>query len=178
MIKRLLCMLFAVGVLMGIGFPALAAGASGSIQLQVEAGVVTLYRVGDPVDTGYRLTEEYGKGLITLQDAISPNLAMWLAERVHGGVEMEPNEEGIIEYPDLPEGLYLLIQTETPEGEKPFAPFLVSIPWDGIVWDIQADPTPELETPKTADDSQILLWVMMMVMSCTVLTLCLNRKRR
>lgn len=121
-----------------------------------EACHVTIYKVAAPEGMNYRLLECYGGGLMTFDDTLSPDLAAWLAGRVKDGITKE-TEQGAAEFFDLEEGLYLVVQTGDTET---FAPFFVSIPWDGSMWQVEVTPFPE-ESPQTGDEiyAYFVLWI-------------------
>ena len=127
-----------------------ARAAEGEIILRTEnACQVTLYPVATPEGQDYRMMQEYGGGKITFDDTLSGELAAWLAKKAQGGLT-EKTDNGILRFPDLQEGLYLIVQTEAEANCSPFEPFLISIPWDGSQWQVEITPLPE-EVPQTGD---------------------------
>lgn len=123
-----------------------------------EACHVTIYKVAAPEGMNYRLLECYGGGRMTFDDTLSPDLAAWLAGRVKDGIIKE-TEQRIAEFFNLEEGLYLVVQTGEAENGR-FEPFLVSIPWDGSMWQVEVTPFPE-ESPQTGDEiyAYFVLWI-------------------
>ena len=73
-------------------------------------------------------------------------------------------EEGYANITKLPQGLYLVVQTEASHGYEAIKPFLVSIPMpDGDNWIYDVDATPKVgatipETPDTPDTPDCLLY--------------------
>ena len=71
------------------------------------------------------------------------------------------NEEGYANITKLPQGLYLVVQTEASHGYEAIKPFLVSIPMpDGDNWIYDVDATPKVgatipETPDTPDTPDV-----------------------
>ena len=179
MIRRLLCIFFAFCMVLGMGITVSAAAPTGSLLVYAKGGEVTLYRAGDVEGSGFRLTEAFGGGYVTFQDSLSENLASWLAERAEGGTTLKADKDGVVSFPDLEEGLYLVVQTEAASGYYPFNPFLVNIPWDGYEWDMDAKPKMELlpkQSPQTGDD--ILPAVAAMLLSGMGLAFCLGRRKK
>ena len=71
--------------------------------------------------------------------------------------QQDVNEEGYADITKLPQGLYLVVQTEASHGYEAIKPFLVSIPLrDGNNWIYDVDATPKVcatipETPDIPD---------------------------
>lgn len=69
------------------------------------------------------------------------------------------DEEGYADFTKLPQGLYLVMQTEASHGYEAIKPFLVSIPLpDGDSWIYDVDATPKVgatipDTPETPPDT-------------------------
>lgn len=157
MVRKGLCLLLVMllGVLV---MPAEAS--SGAIRVDIGGeGEVTLYRVGILEREHYRLSDEHGGGTVTFDDILLPELAAWLAQRSQGGISRE-TEQGIAEFTGLSEGLYLAVQTREGENDTRFAPFLISLPWDGDTWILDVRPQmtlPLADTPQTGDRG-LLVW--------------------
>lgn len=153
--------------------------ASGTIRVDIGGeGAVTLYRVGSLERDHYRLSDEHGGGSITFDDILSPELAAWLAMRSVGGISRE-TEQGIAEFTGLAEGLYLAVQTGEREGYACFEPFLISLPWDGETWILDARPQMELlpaNTPQTGDRAGVV-WSSL-IMSAAMLGLLIIGSRK
>lgn len=187
MIRKMVCALFAAVMLLGLGVQARAEEMSGTLRITLEngetivtEGEMTLYYVGKKVSDGYRLTEEFGGGIVKEEDAMSSYLSHWLAETAEGGMPRILDADGSAEFSNLPEGLYLLVQSETAEGYYPIEPFLLTIPYDGR-WYIQAYPKAErilTETPKTGQSILPYLGIFGMVFSGGGLVLCAASKRK
>jgi len=168
-----------------------AAETTGSIQIRLDAGdlavtngAVTLYQVGTRVEEGYRIAGDFGGGIIRLEDADSENLAQWLAETAgQTGTTLLLDADGNAVFSDLPEGLYLLVQTERMDGFYPILPALLTVPREGS-WDLQEyrQPVPVVtEIPKTGQTMIPYFGLLGMLMSGSGLVLCWksqkNRKR-
>lgn len=137
-----------------------SAAALGSIQISLKGGSrpingaqIRVYLAGKPVTGGYRLTKTFGGGLITEADVFSPELAVWLSQRASGGWKGTTDQEGTVKFQGLEEGLYLVTQSGSKGGYRPFEAFLVTIPWDGTQWEITAAPKTERDDPSTPDTS-------------------------
>lgn len=156
--KRMICAIAAL--VLALGSPARAMAAqSGSIRIWLgkagevtSGGSVTLYRVGEAVGVGYRLSEAFGGGMVTWEDTLSMSLAAWLAERTDFvGIQLQLDADGYADFTDLSDGLYLLLQEQAVPGHEPMEPILVELPYEGL-WNIQVNPRKlPLETPSTGD---------------------------
>ena len=185
MLRRMICVLFALIVLMGVPLRSEATQV-GSIRVVlgkdeevVSSGSVTLYRAGKAISGGYRLSEAFGGGVVAWEDADSPALAWWLAEQAGRGRQLtdwlrfcdgEPRDCR----------LYLLVQDQAAEGYYPMVPFLVQLPYEGQ-WDVQAVPKTERlpeELPKTGQDPTPILAAGGMVVSGRGLVLLAGRRKR
>ena len=169
-------------VLGGLVPGAKAAENYGSIRVKLDAGdlavtngAVTLYQVGFPVEKGYRISENFGGGIIHRQDAHSANLAQWLAESAdESGMTMLLDADGSAVFPELEEGLYILVQTERMDGFYPILPVLLSVPED-IQWNVEVyrQPVPVVtEIPMTGQSPAPFLGVLGMILSSAGLILC------
>ena len=187
MLKKMICTLLVLGIVLALGIPVQATEEAGSIRITLEngQGVVTegevaLYCVGFPTPEGYRLRKEYGGGIIKEEDALSQSLGMWLAEKATDGEQRLLDADGSAEFTDLADGLYLVMQTQTPEGYYPMVPFLIAIPYDGQ-WELQAYPKTEqipAESPKTGQSPLPILGLIGMVLSGTGLIMCYEDRKR
>ncbi len=187
MFKRLASVFFAGALVLGLGVPARAAQ-GGSITVSLDAGelpvtngAMTLYQVGTPVEDGYRIAEHFGGGMVKGDDAASPHLALWLAEGAgESGKTINLDVDGNVTFSNLPDGLYLLMQTERMDGFYPVQPFLVALPTAGER-KIRYYPKNEpiiLDNPQTGDPITPLLGAMGMVVSGVGLYLCADKKRK
>lgn len=188
MLKRLFCGLSAIALAAVLGLPAQAGEAGGSIRLDLDVGdfavtngAVKLYQVALQGPEGYLLSDSFGGGMVKPEDALSSSLAQWLAQTAEdGGITRLLDADGCAEFSRLPDGLYLVVQSEKMDGFYPFEPFLVSIPMEGE-WDIQVSPPifPIVaESPATGQDMQPFLGIAGMVVSGLGLALCIAGKRR
>ena len=163
---------FALAVVLLWGFAAGAQAVSGSIRVNVgEKTKVSLYLVGSWEDGGYRLLEQYGGGWLSYDDALSKDLAQWLASRAQGGIFRE-TEDGFVKFTDLNEGLYLVAA-----DEGRFPPFFVSLPWDGSMWEVEISPEMEETTPQTGDFVGLRLSAVLMMVSMLGLLVIGSRKK-
>ena len=168
--------------------PAASASQQGSIQIRLDAGdlavtngAVTLYQVGSKVADGYRITEGFGGGIIREEDAVSANLAQWLAETAgETGTTMLLDADGNAVFSGLEEGLYMIVQTERMDGFYPILPILLTLP-DAEQWDvgIYREPVPVVtEIPKTGQSPVPFLGFLGMILSSAGLLICGLKKRR
>lgn len=188
MLKRLFFSLSAVALAAALSLPAQAGELGGSIRLDLEVGdfvvtngAVKLYQVAQQGPEGYLVSDSFGGGLVKPEDALSSSLAQWLAQTAEdGGITRLLDADGCAEFSRLPDGLYLVVQSEKMDGFYPFEPFLVTIPMDGER-DIQVNPPVfpiVAESPATGQDMQPFLGVAGMVVSGLGLALCAMGKRK
>ena len=175
---RLAALWLTAMLLAGTAVQAQAADLRGNVRvvlgLEPETQILLRY-VGQPASGGYRLTDECGGGIIRYEDADSPALAQWLLERAETmGVERFLNEDGVAEYENLPQGLYLLSQ---PQGNVD--PFLIPMPYEGV-WEFTVHPAAGFypESPKTGQHPAPLIGAMGMVLSGLGLAVCLEKIRK
>ena len=187
MLRKTMCTLLALGLMLGLGNTAQALEEGGSIRITLEngqgvvtEGEVTLYCVGFPVSDGYRLRKEYGGGIVKAEDAMSSSLGVWLAEMAADGEVRLLDADGSAEFSGLEDGLYLVMQSETAEGYYPMESFLITIPYDGERL-VQAYPKAErilTESPRTGQSPLPILGVIGMVLSGTGLIMCYEDRKR
>lgn len=178
MYRKLWACMASILLLAGLGRTAAAAENLGSIRINLKTteGEVALYSAAAPASGGYNLAEVFGGGFIKAEDAHSPALARWLAEMAQDGEHRILDADGSAEFSRLEQGLYLVCQTETGEGESAIAPFLVEIPYQGQ-WNIQANPKSDPENPRTGQSPQPFLGAAGMLLSAGALHLCLRRRK-
>lgn len=187
MVRRGLCLLGTVMMVWGFVIPA-AARTEGTIHLcydygmdPISCGTVTLCRVAEPLEENYRLPDWLGGGVIRQEDADAPELAQWLAEKAGETGEVRYlDSDGCAEFTGLEEGLYLLTQSDAPEGYACCSPFLICIPLNGS-WEIHARPKIGLlqtESPRTAQRPTPLFGAMGLILSGSGLYFCMEKLRK
>lgn len=184
MFRRVWAGVLAVMLLPLLGLRVMAAEETGSIRVTMQrgektvGGAVTLYRVGEPIPEGYRLSADFGGGIVREEDAQSPHLAQWLAEMAGQQGVSRSLEDGTAEFNRLEQGLYLLVQTQTQAGYLAVKPFLIELPCEGK-WNVQAYPkTQSAEIPATGQSPLPILGGIGMVLSSIGLALCAGRGRK
>lgn len=188
MVRKLVGMVLAVLLLLGISVQVGAAEEGGSIQISLNLGELpaingslTLYQVGTPVTDGYRIAEGFGGGIVKTEDAQSVHLAKWLAEGAgEAGIRKQIDVDGQTKFSGLPEGLYMVVQQERVDGFHEIEPILVMLP-RAETWDVQIslDPAPiVVDNPQTGQPAAPLLGAMGLVFSGVGLYLCADNKRR
>lgn len=188
MIRKLVCLV--LSACMVAGSSAIVQARSGKGELQVVIGYedglihdgeVALYPVGIPSGKDFLLAADFGGGMVKQEDVSSDALAAWLAELADTeGLKRLLDADGRACYSNLPDGLYLLRQTQAEEGQTEFAPMLVSIPWEGS-WTVGVFPMNRrivTESPQTGQFMSPLLGAMGIVLSVLALGACLDRFRR
>ena len=90
---------------------------------------------------------------------LADQLAKYLPTVPAVAAQQNVDEEGYADFTKLPQGLYLVMQTEASHGYEAIKPFLVSIPLpDGDSWIYDVDATPKVgatipDTPETPPDT-------------------------
>ena len=177
---RLAAVLLAVCLVVCCALPAFATSASlvsgrlGSLHVRLydthndvplRGGELTLYQVAAVKRTGGSLSYAYtgdftGCGVVLgdLSDStLADQLAKYLPTVPAVAAQQNVDEEGYADFTKLPQGLYLVMQTEASHGYEAIKPFLVSIPLpDGDSWIYDVDATPKVgatipDTPDTPD---------------------------
>ena len=88
--------------------------------------------------------------------------------------------DGNAVFPDLEEGLYMLVQTQRMDGFYPILPMLLTVPRDGI-WDVREyrNPAPIVtEIPKTGQTMIPYFGILGMISSGSGLVLCRKYQRK
>lgn len=125
---------------------------------------VTIFYAGNPVQGGYRLTEQFGGGIIAFEDVFSSNLAAWMEECAAIGISGETGDYGTVFFPDLEYGLYLVTSGET--GMADFRPYLVCVSEEIPYVDIYPEAKlSSYENPLTADRFSPTLFLLLMLIS-------------
>ena len=159
MFRKIVCML-AVFLWLPVGMLVRASGKEGSVRVcpdwggdLIPGGTVKLYRVGEPVEGGYRITDGLADWTVWEQDVDSREVREWILGQeftvgISAGVDWA---EGAL-VSGLTAGLYLVTQGQAAPGFLAFSPELVRIPQEGF-WDVGISPQvlPDTEPPKTAD---------------------------
>lgn len=186
--RRIVCLLFAVGILMMGAIPAYAAE-EGKIQVSpqrggmlVSGGEVTLYRVGEAVEGGYRLSAGVADWIVEESEVYNPEVAQWIARSTTAEGTTKPlGECGSVTFTGLGAGVYLIVQSKAAPGYAAFSPYLVVLPLAGAEWEAatypKVDKIPE-ETPKTADPMTVLTGAAGMVSSGLGLAVCGGWRRK
>ena len=186
MVRRMVGVMIFLILAGSVGLPA-EATETGRIRIQLEYGVpvdrgeVMLLCVAEPLESGYRLKETYGGGIIRQEEATSPELAQWLVRRIDStGVGKTLDDQGAAEFSGLERGLYMVVQTQAPKGWSCVAPFLVPIPLDGE-WEVLACPKQAAlltKSPQTGQHPAPIFAAMGLVLSGTGLYLCMEKLRK
>ena len=181
---RLAAVLLAMCLVVCCALPAFATSASlvsgrlGSLHVRLydthndvplRGGELTLYQVAAVKRTGGNLSYAYtgdftgcGVPLGDLSDStLADQLAKYLPTVPAVAAQQNVDEEGYADFTKLPQGLYLVMQTEASHGYEAIKPFLVSIPLpDGDSWIYDVDATPKVgatipETPDIPDTPDV-----------------------
>ena len=166
MIRKGILIAIAMVLLISLSMP--AAAAEGAIRVRTQGENVSVFRLGWSEATGYRLEDAYGGGYLTFDDTLSAELAAWFAKKAGSGIRGTRQQESIV-FTDLEEGLYL-VRAE----DDAFAPFLVTVPWDGFYWEVEVTPMEE-DVPQTGDHVGSL--ILTMAASLAALSFCARRRK-
>lgn len=186
--KKGLMLAAALAMALMLPLRARAAEETGSLRLDiliedlaVTRGAVTLYRVGFPVQEGYRIVESFGGGIVQSADAESPHLAQWLTQSAgEGGTVRLLDADGDAVFSGLEDGLYLMVQTEPMDGFYSVSPQLVMLP-RADDWDVTVEllPVPIVaENPSTGEGAQVLLGLAGMMGSGLGLAICARKRNK
>jgi len=166
--------LFVLFMLLPLGSKAAATEMTGCIRvtLETKGGEVILSRVGTESSGGYRLRGEYGGGYIPEPDALSPMLALWLAENDTEGTVRILDADGRACFSNLEPGLYLVKHRDALADEVT-APFLVQLPCCGE-WEVDATPakTAPMELPQTGQSPELFFGLAGLLLSSAGLLSC------
>ena len=168
---RLAAVLLAMCLVVCCALPAFATSANivlgrlGSLHVRLydthndvplRGGELTLYQVASVKRTNGNLYFDYtgdftGCGVVLgdLSDStLADQLVKYLPAVPAIAAQQDVNEEGYANITKLPQGLYLVVQTEASHGYEAIKPFLVSIPMpDGDNWIYDVDATPKVGAP-------------------------------
>lgn len=126
----------------------------------VTGGRLALYRIAEARQTdgnyGFENLPEFSGFHKDMSDLTSAELARCLADFVDSHsiqpVDARDNRSGSVTFPELPHGLYLVVQVEAAPGYEAVQPFLVTVPMleDGrYVYDVNAYGKTALQKTKT-----------------------------
>jgi hypothetical protein len=185
--SKLLCVLFAAALVMGLAMP-VSAQSPGEIRVtldfgdgEVHDGSVLLCLAATAEGEHYRLTETFGSGLVKREDVVSDALAQWLAEiAIREEKSRILDADGSACFTGLQEGLYLLVQSEEIEGADPFAPMLILLPSGGAMQLVVFPQQRSVysQCPQTGQPNTPILGAMGMILSGMGLLICLKRIRQ
>lgn len=184
MLRRCICLMWAVVVASVMGMEVRAGEQTGSARIvptwcgqTVEGGIVSLRRVGRKTAEGYELTDGLANWC-TKEELQEEEWIPWLISNTRAERILKQAENTGAFFEGLEAGIYLVEQTESPEAFRPFEPFLVSIPEDG--WDIVRNPAMIYngESPKTGDHPAPIIGAMGIGLSVAVLMVLVDERKR
>lgn len=178
--RRLAAVLLALCLMACCAMPAFATsaniilGRTGSLHIALydhqndvplRGGELTLYQVAEVKRTNgdlyFAYTGDFTGCTVVLGDLTDSTLAAQLVKYLPAvptaAAQQDVLEDGTADFEKLPQGLYLVVQTEASHGYQAINPFLVSIPLkDGKDWIYDVDATPKVgtvtpEEPDTPD---------------------------
>ena len=130
----------------------------------VSGGRITIYYVGVPTEDGTSYSYAYAKDfefcdspLSDLSDKELPkDLADYVDKAEAEGIEQDVDEKGLAFFDDLKEGLYLVIETESPDHYDPVPPFIFEMPHydsESEEWDYDVEAQPKIHPEVKPDTS-------------------------
>ena len=187
MLKKCICLLWAVCMVAGAGGVAKADTRTGSVQVvpewcgqEVIGGTVVIKRVGEKTEDGYILTDGLANWTIEETELVSDNWVQWLCQMETGReVACTVKEETGAVFTQLLEGVYLVRQLD-PDWQLPsFKPFFLTIP-EGENWDVYRAPKAIYhgESPKTGDHPAPIIGAMGIGLSVAVLMVLVDGRKK
>ena len=187
MIRRCSCLAGVLWMLLSMGIPVYAAQGSGVLRVcpvwcgtPIAGGTVSLYRVGEQMQQGIRITDGLADWDLEEADLKSETWIGWMMQRKGEPVQTAAvgGETGAI-FEDLEKGIYLVEQREAPAEYAAFRPFFQTIP-DGGDWDLAV--TPRLirntEPPQTGDRPAPIIGAMGIGLSAAILMVLADRYKK
>ena len=164
MLKKMLCAGILIFLITAIPLQGRAQGVTGKINcwLQwgedpVKEGSLEICRIGDPVEDGYCLLPEFGGGIVAGEEIPSEAFALWISQRSAGGMEQQPDRNGLVCFDDLEPGIYLIRQGLDSNSYYPISPYLVCVSRELSVIDTFPVITPRAEIPRTGQFEEVYL---------------------
>lgn len=187
MLKKWVCLIGAACMVMVMSLPVKAADREGSIRVipvwggkQIAGGEVSVSRIGDRTEDGFRVTDGLANWTVSEQEIFSGSCMGWLLEQADGkAVLSSVNQEGEAVFEGLGEGLYLVQQKKAASGFLAFSPFLLSIP-EGGSWDVvrEVKAVHAGESPRTGDRHIPLIGAMGLGLSVAVLMVLVDQHKK
>lgn len=187
MLKKWVCLMGAACMVMVMSLPVKAADREGSIRVipvwggkQIAGGEVSVCRVGDRTEDGFRVTDGLANWTVSEQEIFSGSWMRWILEHAEEEVISGPvNQEGEAAFEDLREGLYLVRQPRAAPGFMAFSPFLLSIP-EGENWDVAAEvkAVRDEESPRTGDRHVPIIGAMGLGLSVAILMVLVDQHKK
>lgn len=189
--KKLFSFVLIIALLLGLSVCVSADSNPGSVIVSmrygttpVPGGTVVIYRVGDATVSNGQVTliptGDFSDCEGTDADLYSQELAYALTTHVYENFltpdgTQTPDSQGVARFDDLPEGIYLIVQTEAADGYYEISPVLVAVPtysdgnynvlvdskvpiypvnppWDPVEPDDPGENDPEESTTEDEDD--------------------------
>lgn len=187
MLRRCVCLLWAVCLASVMGTQVKAAEQTGSVQViptwcgkPISGGTVSLSRVGEKVLEGYQLTDGLANWIVEEGDELSETWLNWLLQGTEESVTSGPVQDQVgAVFCGLEEGVYLVRQLEAAPDYAAFEPFLLSVP-EGNAWDIIREPKIQYvgESPKTGDHPAPIIGAMGLGFSVAVLMVLADQHKK
>ena len=187
MLRRIVCILSAVGLAVVLGIPVFAAASGGSIHVmpglpecQKLYGRITLCRIGVLTADSCRITDGLADWVVSRQETGTEDFLQWALQQSwkQQWVQSISENQGAA-FENLEEGLYLVRQTEKKTGYSAFAPFLVALPAEkNMVITIPADTGALSEIPKTGDYPAPIFLAMMLSFGIVLFMIITENKRK
>lgn len=146
---------------------------------QIVGGEVSVSRVGERTESGFRITDGLADWIVSEQEIFSGSWTDWLEQQAQTLVIQPVEQESGAVFPDLPDGLYLVRQPRSAPEFMAFRPFLLSIPegeqWE-VIWEVPL--IREGEAPLTGDRHVPLLGAMGIGFSVALLMVLTDQRKK
>ena len=187
MLKKCICLLWAICMVMGTAGVAKADTKTGSVRIvpqwcgqAVKEGTVVISRVGEKTEDGYFLTDGLANWKIEESELRAGDWMTWLVPKKMEQEMISTVQEGRgAVFTQLSEGVYLVKQLERDLQGASFKPFFLTIP-EGENWDVYRAPKviSHGESPKTGDHPAPIIGAMGIGLSVAALMVLVDGRKK
>lgn len=186
MLRKIICIVWAVCVVTGFSITAQAAQ-TGVVRIiptwcgqPVSGGTVSVSRIGIRTKEGIQMTDGLANWVVEEQSLYADPDQDWLIQMFGEDEQSRPvKEETGAVFHDLQEGIYLVQQSKADTEQYSFAPFFLSVP-ESDSWEIIRHP-PLIRTgeaPKTGDHPAPIIAAMGLGLSAAVLMVLVDEHKK
>ena len=187
MLRRLLCSLAVVGMVIALGIPVMASENTGSIRIIPEwkgnqklQDQIVLYRIGILTENSCRITDGLADWIISRQETQTDDFLQWAISQSWKDKQICTVSDGQeAKFENLEEGLYLVASSETAVGYPGFSPFLVPLYGENNMHVVISPGIGNYsEIPRTGDYPAPILMAMLLSLGIVIfMVLAENRKK-